>query len=711
MEATRVGPRPPDPHAEVSARRMTPRAARGRGTGLFLAALLPLALLAGTGCDLLASSADATPTPGVQPTPTPQHATVQVRRGTIVDAIKVLGRVVSSREADLSFRNTGRIRDVFVQPGDMVKEGQVLAELDQKDLPWTLAKARVTVEQAQVKLAAAQAKDVVDDTPLDRLAIRAAQISLAQALLNVQRLQAGPLPADARKAEADVAAGQAALDKAHYDLQDKQVTLAAKQAELDILQQGPDPLALLQAKADVDTAKIKVEQLQAGPRPEDVRAAEIALDQERTKLDQVHDQPRVRAQELANAKTDADLASAKLAKVLADIDAGQLKGEEARANAVKAAQLDQERAQNNYTAKVNAADPTPDEIRAQEQAVQLRQLELDKVKNQPSYDLDGARADLTAKQAKLDQLQAGPQDSEIAARTAEIQAQQIAVENAKQTIAAAEANRKAAQAKLDLVQSGPTDFQLRDANNQVALARNQIETSQTKLQANQDAIAQKRGVAAYDGEQQRRAIAQAVLDVQNYEAQTGDVKIVAPFDGRITRLAARPGDNVQAFFPILNVSSLEGLVVKADIAEADVPRLQVGMPVDLTLDVYPNQKLTGRVDALPEQTVGQVGQAPDRSTRVVVDWPGPGAEMGMLARVQITLQIKPDVLIVPNGAVKTVGKRKYVEYMDGDIKRSRNVETGITTDQDTEVTSGLQEGMTILAGDTSSSDTSGGTGG
>jgi hypothetical protein len=54
--------------------------------------------------------------------------------------------------------------------------------------------------------------------------------------------------------------------------------------------------------------------------------------------------------------------------------------------------------------------------------------------------------------------------------------------------------------------------------------------------------------------------------------------------------------------------------------------------------------------------------------------------------------------MVPNGAVRVVGKRKFVEYMDGDIKRSKNVETGITTDADTEITSGLTEGMVILAG-------------
>src|SRR5262245_13243804 len=96
---------------------MRERIAIRQGLRLLCAGLI---LLAGTGCDILATSPEATPTPAPRPTPAPQLATVQVRRGTIVDAIKVLGRVVSSREADLSFRNTGRIREVYIQPGDMV---------------------------------------------------------------------------------------------------------------------------------------------------------------------------------------------------------------------------------------------------------------------------------------------------------------------------------------------------------------------------------------------------------------------------------------------------------------------------------------------------------------------------------------------------------------------------------------------------------------
>ena len=91
-------------------------------------------------------------------------------------------------------------------------------------------------------------------------------------------------------------------------------------------------------------------------------------------------------------------------------------------------------------------------------------------------------------------------------------------------------------------------------------------------------------------------------------------------------------------------------------------------------------------------------------SRIAVDWPASGAtvrpELGMLARVQVTLLRKPDVLLVPNAAIKVVGKRKFVEYMDGEIRRSRNVEVGIVTETETEVLTGVQAGMVVIAGQT-----------
>ncbi len=644
-------------------------------------------IVAGTivvsGCGIFGSGPEPIAT-SVAPkeTPVPQRATVQVKRGTIVDAVKVLGRIVSSQEADLSFRNSGRIRDVYAQPGDLVQPGQVLAELDQRDLPWSLAKAKVDVERQQVKIAAQQAKSVIDDTKLDDLNVRAAEIALAQAQLAVEKARAGAPDADVKKAEADLAARQADLDRARFDVRDKEAALAAKRSELAAKQSGADPLDLVTARAGVETARIRLEQLKSGPRAEDVRAAEIALDQERTKLARIREQPKVKPEEIANAQIEVEKAKVALARVLADIDAGAIRGEANRDTAVRAAQTDLERAQNTLT-KLQSAAPTADEIRAQEQAVQLAELSLQKARTVQAGDIDAAQASLAAAQAKLDQLERGPQENELSALQTQVKSMELSLEGARGAIGVAQANLVAAQAKLSVLTRGPLDFDIRDAQNRVAIAASGVTTAKARLDVRKETLNQQRATAALDLQQLRRGLEQVQLDVSNFEAQTGDVKIVAPFGGRITRVAARPGDTVNAFMPLFNVSSLEGLVVKADIPDSDLQRIQTGMKAELTMDTYPNQTLVGTIEALPEQVVGSQGQAPDRATRISVAWPGPGAEMGMLARVQVTLQVKPDVLMVPNGAVRVVGKRKFVEYMDGDIKRSRNVETGISTDSDT----------------------------
>ena len=664
---------------------------------------LPVFLLAASvvlaGCNPLANTGQE-PLPTVaapKPTPVPQLPTVQVKKGTIVDAIKVLGRVVSSREADLSFRNSGRIRDVYVQPGDLVQPGQVLAELDQRDLPWSLAKARVDLERQQVRIAAQEAKAVVDDTRLDELNVRAAEIALAQAQIGLEKTRLGAPDADLKRAEAELAARQADLDRARFDVRDKEAALAAKQAELVYRQLGPDPLEVTKARADVETARLRVEQLKAGPRPEDIRAAELALDQERTKLDRVREQPRVLPHDLANARIEVEKAQVALTKVLADIDAGSIRGETNRDIAVRAAQAELERV-TNAEQKLKATAPRPEEIRAQEQAVQLAELALQKVRTVLPTDIEAAQATLTAAQAKLDQLLRGPQENELSAITTQLRSTELSLENAKGAVNVAEASLGAARARLTVLTRGAVEFDVRDAQNRVALAVSGVEAARARLTTRRASLQQQRTTAQLDLEQQRRGLEQVQLDVANLESQTGDVKIVSPFAGRITRVAARPGDTVNAFMPLFNVSSLEGLTVKADISESDLPRIATGMKADLTMDAYPNQPLVGTITQLPDLVVGSQGQAPDRSTRIDVAWPGPGAEMGMLARVQITLVVKPDVLMVPNGAVRVVGKRKFVEYMDGDIKRSRNVETGIQTDAETEITSGLQEGMVILAG-------------
>ena len=132
-------------------------------------------------------------------------------------------------------------------------------------------------------------------------------------------------------------------------------------------------------------------------------------------------------------------------------------------------------------------------------------------------------------------------------------------------------------------------------------------------------------------------------------------------------------------------------------------RLAVGQQVEIRMqDQFPDQLILGKVTLLPGKVRTQTGLIPDRSTKIGLTWPGPGVEIGMLARLKIIFQERENVLLVPQSAVRTVGKRQFVEYMDEingqQVKRSRNVVPGLSSQGYTEIIEGVPEGMVILAG-------------
>lgn len=266
-------------------------------------AALWIALVAMTGCALLPTgrsraTAEEVPTPTPIPTPiVPTKPTYTVKRGKVVKKLTFTGRIAPVEERELFFRTSGRVRNVFVKRDDMVKAGQVLADLEIDDLERELTSAQLELERAQVRLEAAEAELEAN--------IRRAEINLEIARLRLEAIRANdPTPRKAQ-AEADLEKAQIALQqaqedynaiawrndraasreaaalqqatlnyaqaKAAYDLaiqaiaqwqydvaiQERQVELA--QIALDELKRGVDPLL----KNDVERALLKVQKLEA----------------------------------------------------------------------------------------------------------------------------------------------------------------------------------------------------------------------------------------------------------------------------------------------------------------------------------------------------------------------------------------------------------------------------------------------------------------
>jgi HlyD family secretion protein len=133
--------------------------------------------------------------------------------------------------------------------------------------------------------------------------------------------------------------------------------------------------------------------------------------------------------------------------------------------------------------------------------------------------------------------------------------------------------------------------------------------------------------------------------------------------------------------------------IQANVDEADIGWLEVGQMVRITLDAFPGAELTGRiVSILPSGTL-DLGVV---SYRVVIaidptDLPLRG---GMTANTEIVREQREDVLLVPNRAIwidSETGK-PFVEKLLGQERIDTYIEQGLSSNEYSEVLSGLQEG-------------------
>jgi RND family efflux transporter MFP subunit len=96
---------------------------------------------------------EVTPTPF----PTPVRPTFTVQRGDIIVEAKLSGRVVPLALETVYFQISGRVREVYANVNDVVKEGQLLGELaEAQELRARADETRRTVRRAQIDLEIAQ---------------------------------------------------------------------------------------------------------------------------------------------------------------------------------------------------------------------------------------------------------------------------------------------------------------------------------------------------------------------------------------------------------------------------------------------------------------------------------------------------------------------------------------------------------------------------
>ncbi len=238
---------------------------------------------------VFASGCGTAPTPAAKGTPTasPSEAAVTAK-----------GSIVPAQYAKLSFSTGGTAVKVNVKEGDKVKAGDVLAQLDTKDLELAVKAAQDNLDLAQKSLT--QAK-----VPASAEEISAAQAAYDSAVAALNRAQRGPTVEELKILKANLEKAKAALDQAQtaYDRAGgasnpyvgmMPTTLQLQSATLDyqIAQANYekalklDSTSIEQAKSGVTQAKSTLDLKQKGPRAEDIAVAQVRVQQAQTGLEQ-----------------------------------------------------------------------------------------------------------------------------------------------------------------------------------------------------------------------------------------------------------------------------------------------------------------------------------------------------------------------------------------------------------------------------------------
>ncbi|HQR12987.1 MAG TPA: efflux RND transporter periplasmic adaptor subunit [Nitrospira sp.] len=146
------------------------------------------------------------------------YKTVTIDRGPITSLVTATGAVNPVISVQVGSQVSGKIAKLYADFNSVVREGQVLASIDQKPYQAKVSQAKAALKSAQAGLAKARNMLVQKTLELNRMAALREQQFVAQADLDLARTNARDAEAQVDVSEAQVDQAKATLASAELDL-------------------------------------------------------------------------------------------------------------------------------------------------------------------------------------------------------------------------------------------------------------------------------------------------------------------------------------------------------------------------------------------------------------------------------------------------------------------------------------------------------------
>jgi HlyD family secretion protein len=231
----------------------------------------------------------------------------------------------------------------------------------------------------------------------------------------------------------------------------------------------------------------------------------------------------------------------------------------------------------------------------------------------------------------------------------------------------------------------------------------------------------------------RAQLEQSRASLQEARDNLAKTRLTSPIAGRVVRLAVEEGEvAVPGTFSretglLMTIADLSVILAKVQVDETDVVRLAARDSVEVTIDAYPDTTFLGRVTEISHsakltetQTAsGSNDRAVDFDVEVTLDNPPRDIRPDLSCTARMVTDSRGRALSIPIIALtvrdhervpnedpnvdttrmKRLGKEAEGVFVVRDGKATfRPVKVGIAGDEYFEVTDGLREGETIVAG-------------
>ena len=186
----------------------------------------------------------------------------------------------------------------------------------------------------------------------------------------------------------------------------------------------------------------------------------------------------------------------------------------------------------------------------------------------------------------------------------------------------------------------------------------------------------------------------AVAQVEVTKASLERTMLIAPFDGIVAEIEGKLGEYVTpspvgvATKPTLDLIDNTFLYIKATIYEIDAPDVRSGMKANITMDAFGEEEFLATVTRVAPYVLDLERQARTVEIEATFDNPQQYLLPGYSADVTIIIDTSEETLGLPTQAIMR-GDKVYV-IGDDNVIENRQLETGLSNWEFTEVLSGLE---------------------